>query len=194
MAPQRLSIKLFFTQDQLPEANEQIAMFHRWIRDKKLNGLLIDVADYAHVPEGPGIMLIGHEADYAIDRGSGGPGLMVTRKRIDAGDLTAAVKQTCRLALAAAEALADESLSAPMEVATDRMRVLVLDRLQYPSEGGDLQGWVEQIGAAVSKVAGSQAVAEPVPDDGRGPVTVDLKITEAISLQELSQRAAAAAS
>jgi len=29
-------------------------------------GLLIDVADYAHVPDGPGVILIGHDVDYGI--------------------------------------------------------------------------------------------------------------------------------
>ena len=194
MAPQRLSIKLYFSHEQLPGPEEQIAMFHRWIRDKKLGGLLIDVADYAHVPEGPGIMLIGHEADYAIDHGPGGPGLMTTRKRIDSGDLASAVQQTCRLAIAAAEALAAESLSASLEVATDRMRVLVLDRLRYPADASDIQGTAGQIAAAASEVFGAEAEAEPLPGDGRGPMAVDLKFAAAVSLAELSQRASAAAS
>ena len=42
-------------------------MFHRWIREQAIPELLIDVADYAHVPAGPGIMIIGHEAHYSVD-------------------------------------------------------------------------------------------------------------------------------
>ena len=29
--------------------------------------MLIDVADYRHVPAGPGVLLIGHEANYSLD-------------------------------------------------------------------------------------------------------------------------------
>jgi hypothetical protein len=57
-----------------------IPIFHEWIRLKKLPGTLIDVADYRHVPEGPGIMLISHEINYAMDHLGGQFGLSAQRK------------------------------------------------------------------------------------------------------------------
>ena len=36
--------------------------------------LLIDVADYAHVPNGPGTVLVAHEANIHIDRTTAGSG------------------------------------------------------------------------------------------------------------------------
>ena len=49
---------------------------------------MIDVANYAHVPKGPGVVLIGHGSDYFIDEGEGRLGLLHSRKRgaPDAGD------------------------------------------------------------------------------------------------------------
>ncbi len=57
-----------------------IDIFHEWIRQKKLGGILIDVADYRHVPEGPGIMLISHEINFAMDHADGRLGLLAQRK------------------------------------------------------------------------------------------------------------------
>ena len=42
-----------------------IPVYHRWIQQNALEDLLIDVADYSHVPSGPGVMLIAHEGNYA---------------------------------------------------------------------------------------------------------------------------------
>ena len=38
-----------------------IPVFHRWIREKTLDELALDVADYGHVHEGPGVVLIGQD-------------------------------------------------------------------------------------------------------------------------------------
>jgi hypothetical protein len=62
------------------------AVFHRWIRDGVCEELLIDVADYRHVPSGPGVVLVGHEANYSLDNGGGRLGLLYNRKApIEAG-------------------------------------------------------------------------------------------------------------
>lgn len=57
-----------------------IPIFHEWIRLKSLPGTLIDVADYRHVPNGPGIMLISHEINYAMEHGGGQFGVSAQRK------------------------------------------------------------------------------------------------------------------
>ena len=65
-----------------PTINEDgfIEIFQEWIRDHKLPGTLIDIADYRHVPEGPGMMLITHEVNYAMDHAFGQFGLYAQRK------------------------------------------------------------------------------------------------------------------
>jgi hypothetical protein len=63
------------------EPEEFIPVFHRWITERALPELLIDVADYSHVHEGPGVLLIGHDAIYAYDLSRGEPGLLYSRRR-----------------------------------------------------------------------------------------------------------------
>jgi hypothetical protein len=77
---ERFCIK-FFTRPG-PDINEAsfIDIFHEWIRLKKLGGILLDVADYRHVPQGPGVMLITHEINFAMDHTDGRFGLLAQRK------------------------------------------------------------------------------------------------------------------
>lgn len=55
-------------------------IFHRWIREDVLDELLVDVADYRHVPAGPDVILAGHEANYSMERYGERYGLRYNRK------------------------------------------------------------------------------------------------------------------
>jgi hypothetical protein len=63
---QQLAIKVFARPGSFDQG-ALIPIFHNWIRERRLGDVvLIDVADYRHVPEGPGVMLIADEAHWAI--------------------------------------------------------------------------------------------------------------------------------
>ncbi len=83
MDAQKLQLKIFATPDSAPNVALEavIGVFHRWIKEAVLAELLIDVANYVHVPEGPGVVLIGHASDYFLDQGEGRLGLLHNRKR-----------------------------------------------------------------------------------------------------------------
>ncbi|AFY40013.1 hypothetical protein Lepto7376_3856 [[Leptolyngbya] sp. PCC 7376] len=44
-----------------------IGIFQEWIRNEKIGGTLIDVVDYRHVPDGPGMMLVTYEINYMLE-------------------------------------------------------------------------------------------------------------------------------
>ena len=77
---QRLSVKLFLADDGRPEPRDVIPVFHRWIQTSAVDGLLIDVADYAHLPTGPSVLLVAHEGHYVLDGGGGRLGLRYVRR------------------------------------------------------------------------------------------------------------------
>ena len=59
-----------------------IPVFHEWIqKDTISNHIMVDVADYKHIPDGPGIMLIAHEGNFSIDLENGEVGLQYIRKQ-----------------------------------------------------------------------------------------------------------------
>ena len=77
----RIGAKLYAENPGVIVPDDYVGLFHTWIQRRFLDGTPIDVADYKHVPDGPGIMLIGHEADRALDMGEGRPGVLYQRKR-----------------------------------------------------------------------------------------------------------------
>ena len=89
-APHRISVKFYF-EDLSVDVEEFIPVFHRWIRENVVpNELLLDVADYKHIVDGPAILLVGHEADYVVDLTGGKPGFQYVRKRDLGADLSEA--------------------------------------------------------------------------------------------------------
>lgn len=77
---QHFRVKLFATADSRPHLGDAIAVFHRWIQHRRLPELMIDVSDYEHVPSGPGVILVCHEAIYGLDQAKGKLGLVYNRR------------------------------------------------------------------------------------------------------------------
>ena len=68
---QKVNVKLF-ADGQPPLEKKLIPVFHNWIQNDIVNGLLLDVADYSHVPDGPGVLLIAESANYGFESGADG--------------------------------------------------------------------------------------------------------------------------
>jgi hypothetical protein len=79
MTLERIAVK-FFTKTNTVNEAVFIDIFHEWIRFGSVPGILLDVADYRHVPQGPGVMLITHEINYAMDHAEGRFGLVAQQK------------------------------------------------------------------------------------------------------------------
>ena len=86
MELQHISVKLFVNEKLSIDPERFIETFHNWVANQALPELLIDVADYRHVPCGPTVALIGHEADYVLDNADNEYGLRYTRKASVEGD------------------------------------------------------------------------------------------------------------
>ena len=131
---QHIHIKLFVEDPSAITLTDAIAVFHRWIQTSTVPELLIDVADYSHVPHGPGVMLIGHEAYYSLDMGKGRLGLLYQRKaRMEGPDVENlnAAWQTVR---AAADLLEQEpEFRGKLQFRRDEVAITLNDRLLYPN-------------------------------------------------------------
>jgi hypothetical protein len=67
MELQHINVKLYLQDPQTVKLEALVPVFHEWIQNQVCEELLIDVADYRHVHAGPGVVLVGHEADYSVD-------------------------------------------------------------------------------------------------------------------------------
>jgi hypothetical protein len=135
MDPHKLQLKIYLTPESARTLDVEalIPVFHRWIKQRVLPELTIDVANYQHVPKGPGVVLIGHGADYFLDEGEGRPGLLHNRKRAGLppgerlGDLAR------RTLHAAALLEKDLALTGKLKFATNELLFRVNDRLAAPN-------------------------------------------------------------
>ena len=58
-----------------------VPLFHNWIQEDRIpNHIMVDVVDYKHIPDGPGIMLIAHEGYFSLDFEDNELGLLYMRK------------------------------------------------------------------------------------------------------------------
>src|SRR5438552_13292600 len=102
---QHVNVKLLLENPEELNLDAVITVFHSWIQDQVCEELLLDVTDYRHVNNGPGVVLIGHEADYSIDNTDGRLGIRYNRKAPLEGSNQDRLAQATRAALAAAERL-----------------------------------------------------------------------------------------
>ncbi|MBM3794484.1 MAG: hypothetical protein FJW31_10520 [Acidobacteria bacterium] len=112
-----------------------IAVFHRWIQESELPELLIDVADYRHVPDGPGIVLMAHDAVYALDQTKGRLGLLYTRRSVDPAETAPARLQNALAAAHRAASLleAEPEFAGRLRFEARSIEVSVNDRLLAPN-------------------------------------------------------------
>jgi rhodanese-related sulfurtransferase len=194
-SPSRLALKFFAAPDPGPALALEpfIGLFHRFIQQKQLEGLLIDVADYAHVPGGPGILLVGHDVDYAIDLGGGRTGLLTVRKRCGELGFADALRDTLRKALGALVAV-EASGVGDLHFGTGELQLQVLDRLAAPNAdaaAGALRGPLESVLAAVYGDAGPLLERESV--DPRAPLAFRVRAAAAPGAEALLARLGGAA-
>jgi hypothetical protein len=130
MNVQHINIKFFLEDPESVNLADFAAVFNTWIQAQRLEELLIDVADYLHVHNGPGIILIGHEADYGLDHRAGRLGLLYNRKEQLEGTTQEKLAQAARAALIAAQILEKEN---SLKFSGSEVQVMVNDRLLVPN-------------------------------------------------------------
>src|SRR5690242_1533287 len=159
MQANRIQAKFFAS--KFPEPGALIPVFHTWIREKKLDELAIDVADYEHVHEGPGVVLVGHAFDYYWDLGEGRPGLLYMRKR-DAPAPETRLTDAVRRALVGCRLLEQD---AGLAFQTGELLVRLPDRLRAPADDAGFAALRAELEPIVAKLyAGGAASIERVGD------------------------------
>jgi hypothetical protein len=129
-----VNVKIFVRQPVQIDLADAIPVFHRWIRDSVLDELVIDVADYRHVPAGPGVMLIGDEANYSFDCAFNRLGLLYNRKRASEGSLQDKLLKAFGSALLACSRLENEApFVGKLKFDAGQCEVILNDRLLAPN-------------------------------------------------------------
>jgi hypothetical protein len=155
---EHIQIKLFASEWKGAKVEDAIPVFHRWIQTGALPGLWIDVADYSHVPAGPGVLLIGHEANVSLDEGDGRIGILYNRKSLAGGDARANLDAAHAMALAAAKQLESEpEFAGKVRFSSDEVQVILNDRLLYPNTDETMAKVSVDLGEFLSRAVGGTA-------------------------------------
>jgi hypothetical protein len=127
----RLGVKFFAADPASIRLDDFIPIFHSWIQKQNLDGhLLIDVHDYSHMHQGPGILLVAQEGNFSIDMTDDRPGLLYYRKTptsLPPAEHTAAILKS---ALQAVRLLEKET---KVHFITDEFVIIANDRLEAPN-------------------------------------------------------------
>jgi hypothetical protein len=179
MIPFRVQVKYFVENPDAVDLGYFIGLFQRWIQQKNIGELLIDVADYRHVFEGPGIVLIGHEGDYSMEVGQRGLGVLYTRKRQTDANLQQQLRVSFQQVLAAAHLIENEP-SLNLKFRTNEAEVRILDRLQYPNNSESFERVRDDLKAVVADVYGSTSVSlAPINENPREVFTIGVQAQDA---------------
>lgn len=176
MLVNQIAVKLFAAAGTAPDEDAHIAIFHRMIRENQQHlcgKLLIDVADYQHVKDGPGVVLIGHQAHWGIGGLSGGPGLHYARKADPVGDLTGKLAEAFHDALTVAGMLEREPTSG-LKIDGGRARVLFMNRLHAGNDAASMSVAQPLVESFAAKLWGGKPRVAQGTTDTRAPLTIDV--------------------
>jgi len=159
MDSQRYSFKLAAKPGAEIPDRDLVLFFHRLIQDKAVQETCIDVADYTHVPDGPGVMLICHEAHYSLERAGGQLGLRCAGKRGFEGDARARIRRVLRKTLHLAHlAETHEVLGGRLQFDTSNATFWLEDRLIAPSTEATFAAFAPVLAETITGVWGASPI------------------------------------
>jgi len=133
---------------------EVVNVFHRWVASQSVPGvLLIDVAELLHIPDGPGVIAVGHEADFALDHTRGVWGVLHRRKTLLAGTNADRVAQAFEGAARTAAWL-EESFPGKLKFSRTDFEVIVNDRGIAPNNPATAAAALPELEAGLRSILG----------------------------------------
>ena len=152
---QHVNVKIFAGWHEGVDPAAAIPVFQRWIQEDVCPELMIDVADYRHVPAGPGVILVGHEANYSLDYGRGRLGLLYNRKVASGSPGKEQVAQALSAALAACRRLeAEPEFEGRLKFQDGELEITFNDRALAPNTEEEFRAVRPAIAAALEAVYG----------------------------------------
>lgn len=129
----KINVKFYAEADL--DTQEIVPIFHSWIQNQAVpEHTLIDVSDYGHVPNGPGTLLVAHEANFYADKLDGRFGFTYSRKQPTDGDFQDRLKQAFAAALEGCARLEDDPVFAGrVRFRTNEASIKLNDRLLAPN-------------------------------------------------------------
>ncbi len=183
---QHINVKLLLSNAEELDLDQVIPVFHSWIQAQVTEELLLDVADYRHVYGGPGIVLIGHEADYSLDNTDNRLGVRYNRKTVLQGSNEERLAQAAQAALGACQRLEqDTRLDRKLHFNGQEIEILINDRLLAPNRKETWEALEPDLQAFCEKLFGGNEYSLSFANDPRRLLTASLKTSRIFAVWEL---------
>ncbi len=166
---QRINAKLMANGPADLNIDPILAVFGRWRQDKEHPSDWVDLADYAHMARGQGILLVGKQGNFSVDLTDPGPGLLYGGKKDFQGSPANRVLEAMRRCLTLAVPLVGEpEYPASLKLQPGSWELTVNDRLNFPNTDETDKQLAPGIQSALDTVFGAgNYSAEREPDPGR---------------------------
>ena len=186
MQLQHVNVKLLI-QDRDSALEPLIPVFHGWIESRaEEDELLIDVADYSHVPAGPGVVLIGHEGNYSVDNTGNRLGVRYNRKAAVDGSNQDRLTQATRAALTACRRLeAEPRLGGKFRFNGQDIEIFINDRLIAPNVAATREAFDADFQLFSRKLFRGKEYSISYGDDPRSLFTAFVKTARPIAVADL---------
>lgn len=179
---QHINVKLLVKDPEKVDLQGVVPVFHTWIQGQIFDELLLDVADYSHVPDGPGIVLIGHEADYALDNADGRLGVRYNRKAPMPGSNRERLVQATRAALIAFQRLEQDF---NLHFNNREIELVINDRLLAPNNEETRKAAEPELREFFDQLFGGREYSLSYPSERRRLFGATAKLVRELSVQEL---------
>jgi len=176
---QRVCAKLYAPEPRGIGDDAFVPIFHEWIRERSLDGVLLDVADYTHAPDSPGVVLVAHDATFALDRSDHRFGLLVQRRRPVAHGGSTAIAAALRGLISVANKLeSDRRLAGKLSFDRRNVRIEANDRLRAPNTHAGFAAIAPLVSEAFAEVfPGTQAAVTRAENDSRHRLALDVRLS-----------------
>ena len=193
----KYELKFFLDDASGVELEEFIPVFHDWIQTQQLEELLIDVADYRHVPQGPRVVLIAHDAHYVMDLTDERLGLLYSRRRETHPSRCAIqsvedrLKSVWHCALTACQRLAAHpALHGRLQFRGNELLLRCNDRLQAPNTTAAYDDLCQHLEPFLATLYPGQRVEVEHMREHTSRLTVAIKVPEPLDVDTLLTRLA----
>ena len=185
----RFGLKLFAEPALSIDSRECIPIFHKWIQNENFDRLLIDVADYTHVVEGPKVVLIGHEGNLSLDTSEGRLGLVCTQKYPDGKTLTKRLTSVACTLISAAQLLASEPTFAnQLHFRGSELQFFSNDRLLAPPGDSSVNDLKPAMEALMKSLYPGRNYSISQSNNGAGRLKMQLAVESQVELVDLHER------
>lgn len=184
---QHVNVKLLVRDPEEVNLEPLIPVFHSWIQNRVCEELLLDVADYRHVPDGPGVVLIGHEANYSVENTDSRLGVRYNRKAMLDGSNQDRLQQATIAALVACQTLEGESrLNGKLRFNGQEIELSINDRILAPNSQSTREATASDFRVFCDRLfRGGQYSLSFLADDPRKLFAVSVKSSHILPLSAL---------